>query len=715
MSRGLITLFVVLVAAAALPANAQVITSVDRRNPNAASSMVQVQIAPQPLAEGVRPYADRTHVFKDVPKTLIGAQYVLMSNDDKYNPNHELHVTIGQAGTLYLYIDARVGTNIRGPTATANPAAAGMNWVAQLSFADTGMKMTIDEYANGTLDNYYSVFSLQVTPGVIVLKAQNDSFVGGPVDRNMYGVAAKLGRKAMNPVPADGERVMAAPLLQWTAGVGAAFHNLYVGTSPELGQTDLIGPSLSVSSFPYGPDLTPGLTYYWRVDEIEADMTTVHTGDVWTFKAMSITAFDPVPADGTPWVDLDATLSWKPGMDAVLHDLYFGTDKAAVESGAAGVLQGTLSLTAWEPPTLEMDTTYFWRVDEIAADGARQAGPVWSFSTVQNIAISDPNLLGWWKMDEGLGIRAADWSGHGRHAQFANPAPTWAAGFLRGALLFANDGESAVYRDGSFLNGLDALTITAWVKSNVTDTDKGFLIFEPPVGNDDRDMRYDASGITAGGRNIIKVGVTISQDGANTTLQLESSDNRQTTDWQHLTLVWASGQALKLYINGQPDSPTFNSDAALGRLADYSTVIIGKAGKDTAGSSWDGLIDEIRIYNRALTQVEVQATMRSDPLLAWNPRPASGATANVFGALPITWQAGDKAIAHDVYLSDDRAAVSEATVSDATGVYRGRQSDTSYMPTPPPELCVRYFWRIDEVNDDGSISRGFVWDFMLDD
>ncbi len=715
MSKGLITLCLMLVAATSLPADAQVITSVSRRNPNTASSMAQVQISPQPLAEGARVYADRTHIFKDVPKALIGAQYVLTSNEDKYNPNHELHVTIGQPGTLYLYIDARVGTSIRGPTATANPVAAGMNWVAHLGFVDTGMKMTLDENANGTLDSYYSVFSLQVTPGVVVLKAQNDMSAGNPYDRNMYGLAATQVRKATNPVPADGDRVSAPPLLQWTAGIDAASHNLYVGTSPGLGTADLIGPSLSASSFQYGLNLTPGVTYYWRVDEVEADMTTVRTGDVWTFEAMSLTAFDPVPADGTPWVDLDTLLGWKPGMDAILRDLYFGTDKAAVESGAASVRQGTTQLTAWEPPALEMDMTYFWRVDEISADGARRAGPVWSFSTVRNIPISDPNLLGWWKMNEGLGARAADWSGHGRHAKFANPAPTWATGFLGGALLFASNGESAVYEDGSFLNGLDAVTITVWVKSKVTDTDKGFLIFESPTGNDDRDMRYDASGITAGGRNIIKVGVTLSRDGANSTLQLESSNNSQTTDWQHLAMVWASGQALQLYINGQLDSPTFKSEAAAGRLAGYSTLIIGKAGKDTIGSSWDGLIDEIRIYKKALTQVEVQATMRSDPLLAWNPSPANGATPNVFGPFAIKWRAGDKAIAHDLYLGNDRAAVSEATVSDTTGVYRGRLSETSYVPTPPLEWCVKYFWRIDEVNDDGSISRGFVWDFILYD
>jgi hypothetical protein len=590
-----------------------------------------------------------------------------------------------------------------------------MNWVAELGFADTGLKMTIDENANGTLDNYYSVFSLQVTPGVIVLKQQDDRFNNNPYDRNMYGVAAKQVHRATNPVPPDGQFVTAAPLLQWTPGAGAAFHNVYVGTSPQLSDADLVGPHLFTPSFQYGADLVPGATYFWRVDEIEADAITVTTGDVWTFQAVSLTAYDPVPEHGTPWVDPNITLSWKPGMNAVLHDVYFDANEAGVESGAANTFRGTISLAGWEPPALEPDTTYFWRVDEVAADGMRMAGPVWSFSTVRTIAISDPNLLAWWKMDEGPGVRVADWSGHGRHAQFANPAPAWATGLFGGALLFADDGESVVHEDGSFLNGLDALTITAWIRSNVTDTDKGFLIFEPPTGEDDRDMRYDAAGFTAGGLNVIKMGVTVSQDGASTTLQLESSNDRQTTDWQHLTLVWASGQALQLYINGKLDSPTFNSTAAVGRLAGYSTVIIGKASKDTAGFSWDGLIDEIRIYRKALTEAEIQAALRSDPLLAWGPDPANGATANVFEALPLTWQAGDGAVAHDVYLGDDRAAVSEATAADTTGVYRGRQSETSYTPAPPLELTVRYFWRIDEVASDGTISRGLVWDFMLDD
>ena len=278
---------------------------------------------------------------------LVGAQYVLLSNNAKNSPNFELRVTIGQAGTLYLILDNRVGTNSRDPTISPDLSAARMYWVNDLGFFNTGMKMALDENADGSANNYYSVYSLQVTPGVVVLKAQFDRFIGGPQDRNMYSVAAATVRKATNPIPGDGKTVAASRLLQWTPGVGAAFHNVYVGTSPQLGPADLVGPYVSHPFFEYPLELIPDTTYYWRVDEIEADKTTVTTGDVWTFKVTSAAAFGPVPVNGAPWVDLDTTLSWKPGMSAFLHNLYFGTDKAAVENGTGGTFRGTVFSTTW--------------------------------------------------------------------------------------------------------------------------------------------------------------------------------------------------------------------------------------------------------------------------------------------------------------------------------------------------------------------------------
>ena len=172
-----------------------------------------------------------------------------------------------------------------------------------------------------------------------------------------------------------------------------------------------------------------------------------------------------------------------------------------------------------------------------------------------------PDLLAWWRMDEGVGTKVVDWSGHSRHAALGDPAPTWTQGIVGGDLQFAGNGDHAVYQDGSFLNGLAALTIMTWIKSDVIYTDKGFLIFEAPNGNDNVGIRYDADGIIAGGRNVMKMGITVSEYGTDKVLQLESSSGVQTTDWQHMALVWSSGQTLTLYINGQLDVPTAGSAA----------------------------------------------------------------------------------------------------------------------------------------------------------
>ena len=45
--------------------------------------------------------------------------------------------------------------------------------------------------------------------------------------------------------------------------------------------------------YPYPDGLIPGTTYYWRIDEIQADGTTIHTGSVWSFSIPAKIATNP--------------------------------------------------------------------------------------------------------------------------------------------------------------------------------------------------------------------------------------------------------------------------------------------------------------------------------------------------------------------------------------------------------------------------------------
>ena len=115
---------------------------------------------------------------------------------------------------------------------------------------------------------------------------------------------------ASEPDPADGATDIIAPLLQWSAGVTAAFHDVYFGTNPNPGPDEYIGrqPAAQLIYF-HGAGLEPGTTYYWRIDEIAAD-ETIYTGDVWSFTARPATACSPNPWDGGKGVDCQADLTW---------------------------------------------------------------------------------------------------------------------------------------------------------------------------------------------------------------------------------------------------------------------------------------------------------------------------------------------------------------------------------------------------------------------
>ncbi|MHC4188180.1 MAG: LamG domain-containing protein, partial [Planctomycetota bacterium] len=320
----------------------------------------------------------------------------------------------------------------------------------------------------------------------------------------------------------------------------------------------------------------------------------------------------------------------------------------------------------------------------------------------------DPDLLLWWKFDETSGTTASDSSGNGRDGTL-NGDPKWVPGQINGALDFGGDGDHVINTAaGSAMNGLSALTVALWVKSDVTGTDSGFIIFEAPGGTDDRDIRYDQDG-GEGDINLIKYGIT--STGGNP--EDESSANTQTTDWQHIAVVWSSGNQQELYINGVLDIPTEIAGAVTGTLTGYDRVMVGKGGKDEgATEGWDGLVDDVRIYSRVLTEEEIQVVMIGiPPGSASNPSPANEAT-DVPREVVLSWTPGDFAPAvngHIVYLSENFDDVND-------GIGGIAQDANSYTPPQRLDFGTTYYWRIDEVNNVNPDSPWIsdVWSFTTE-
>ncbi|MHC4734168.1 MAG: LamG-like jellyroll fold domain-containing protein, partial [Planctomycetota bacterium] len=172
------------------------------------------------------------------------------------------------------------------------------------------------------------------------------------------------------------------------------------------------------------------------------------------------------------------------------------------------------------------------------------------------------------------------------------------------AMEFNDDGDHVVDDDSAdYMDGLDALTISCWIKSEKTDRDEGWVHFGTEW-SDKRSFRYDKDGNS--GRtlqHIIKYGVATTTGNE----EEESSDWVQTKEWQHVAMTWQSGAGIKLYIDGILNQASWYQNDQGGVLQGYSQLLVGKGSKDDEGDmSWNGFVDDLRIYNTVLSYGQVR-------------------------------------------------------------------------------------------------------------
>jgi concanavalin A-like lectin/glucanase superfamily protein len=107
------------------------------------------------------------------------------------------------------------------------------------------------------------------------------------------------------------------------------------------------------------------------------------------FLYLPVTPRTPQPADGEMGISVATELSWRPGRGVASHDVYLSNDEAAVAEGTAPAQ--TVSEASYSPAGLDLDTTYYWKVDEItdAPTVTTWEGPVWSFTTQPFLVAED--------------------------------------------------------------------------------------------------------------------------------------------------------------------------------------------------------------------------------------------------------------------------------------------------------------------------------------
>ena len=84
-------------------------------------------------------------------------------------------------------------------------------------------------------------------------------------------------------------------------------------------------------------------------------------------------AINPNPPDGAIGIAVSTDLSWTAGINAVSHDVYFGTT-------SPGTFRGNRTAATFDPGIMSYNKTYYWRIDEVNPSGTT-TGTVWSFTT----------------------------------------------------------------------------------------------------------------------------------------------------------------------------------------------------------------------------------------------------------------------------------------------------------------------------------------------
>jgi hypothetical protein len=320
----------------------------------------------------------------------------------------------------------------------------------------------------------------------------------------------------------------------------------------------------------------------------------------------------------------------------------------------------------------------------------------------------DPGLVGWWTFEDGSGTVAKDASGKSVDGAFTGTV-TWGRDSQhRGILLF--DGSTTVpeyvFIDGSF--SLPVYTMALWFRVNGGSGNRdvlsayargvrhGILLEVQAAGTLRYLHRYPLG--TAGGANIYTTGAYA--DGA----------------WYHAAMVKSIDQ-IALYINGQEVGRT--ADTSKFNPGDTFGVALGILDNERAAARlFPGAMDDVRIYDRPLSQEEIQAVVGAGPWpYAWGPSPANG-TLHLDTWASLSWLPGSFAVSHNVYFGDNLNEVADGTGS----TFHGNQPTTTlfagFAGFPYPEGLVpgtTYYWRIDEVNalNPSSPWKGDVWSFTV--
>ena len=281
-----------------------------------------------------------------------------------------------------------------------------------------------------------------------------------------------------------------------------------------------------------------------------------------------------------------------------------------------------------------------------------------NFLSVADAAGTGP--IGRWRFDEESGTIAYDSSGNGNDGTLEGD-PQWVVGKINGALEFDGVGDYVNCGNSPVLQIQNQITMACWFRVAIFSRNWATIL---SMGDDSYRLSRGESNYS------LHMGFN-----GTTSSPYSWFDGRQRVNddqWHHVAGVY-DGTEARIYIDGELDA----SQLASGQInaSDYDLYIGENA--QAFGRFWNGFIDDVRIYDRALSEEEIQIVMTGvdiSPELAYKPNPADEAI-DVSRDTVLSWSPGEFADKHDVYFGTNSDSVSYANRTDQLGVLFSQDYD----------------------------------------
>ena len=209
-------------------------------------------------------------------------------------------------------------------------------------------------------------------------------------------------------------------------------------------------------------------------------------------------------------------------------------------------------------------------------------------------------LLGWWKLNKGTGLIAHDSTAYGNDGALEGAAPSWVDGKIGKCVSFPGTDERIDCGNPSPLDqiGNGDFTICFFMKSkDITPLNYGVLF----------DKYQDASGFITLSSDAFanRVFLEIKKDGTGVASPFSVGSAPFDTIWNHIVLVInrITDKAL-LYMNTVKDATEMNISMIAFDASNTGRLAWGAA--NDGWSPYEGLLDDLRIYNRILTEPEIE-------------------------------------------------------------------------------------------------------------